>query len=134
MGWYLLPLPYPALGYSWKSISGSWREEGQAARPGPADPMQDVGAILALRAMVHAKIQRWHGWGPGLKADKHFAVNTVGKGDYTVALTTHGDNCRPAAWSRVAKGPPSFLPAGCRWAAMKKIFGRGRWHCWCPPG
>lgn len=41
--------------------------------------MQGVGAILALRAMVPAKIGRWHRWDLGLKADKHFAVTLLGK-------------------------------------------------------
>lgn len=55
-------LPYLALGCSWHSISGScpWKdggqEEGQAARPEPAVPIQGVGTVLALRAVVPAKL------------------------------------------------------------------------------
>lgn len=73
--------------------------------------------------------------GPRFESRQTLCCDTAGQEDYTVALTTHGDNRRPAAWSRVVKGPPSFLPAGHRGrlcAAVKKIFRRGRWHCWCP--
>lgn len=114
-------LPYLALGYSWDSISGScpWKEggqeEGQAARPGPAAPIQGVGTILAPGPVMPAKLGRWEfqGWGLGLRADKGFAVNTAGKGDCTAASTTRGGNCGPATWSsgQGASIPPSF-PAG----------------------
>lgn len=51
------------------------------------------------------------GWGLRLKADKGFAMSTAWTEDCTATSTTHGGNCRPATWSRVAKGPPSLLPS-----------------------
>lgn len=68
--------PYITLGCHWKSISGSclWKgrrqEEGQAARPGPAAPIQGAGTILALTAVVPAKLGWWkfQGLGPGFES------------------------------------------------------------------
>lgn len=49
---------------------GGRRAEGQAARPGPAAPIQGVGTILALGAVVPAKLRRckFQGWEPGFKS------------------------------------------------------------------
>lgn len=39
--------------------------------------------------------------GPRFESRQTLCCDTAGQEDYTVALTTHGDNRRPAAWSRV---------------------------------
>lgn len=54
-------LPYLALECSWRNISGSclWKdggqEEGQAARPASAAPIQGVGDVPALGAAMPAQ-------------------------------------------------------------------------------
>ena len=68
-------LPYLSLGCSWEISDSCWwkdgrQEEGQAARPAPAAPMQGVGDVLAPRAAVPAKPGSWmfQGLRPGLES------------------------------------------------------------------
>lgn len=51
-------------------VEGQKAGGGQAARPGPAAPIQGAGTILALGAVVPAKLGWWkfQGLGPGFES------------------------------------------------------------------